>query len=132
MSSDQQNLNTDNQNLNTDKQELSTDKQELSTDKQGSNIYKQGSNIYKQELSTTCEVVIDCAPLTSRPDTILISILKNTNLSLNDFVKTSSSFGAWTFIPLKEKESLYLENQKLIGEKLTKLYNSGQIRSAEW
>ena len=78
------------------------------------------------------EQVIDCAPLKPRPDIILVSILSGTNLSLSDFVKTSSSFGAWTFIPLKEKESLYLENQKLIGEKLKKYFNAGQIRAAEW
>ena len=83
-------------------------------------------------LSKTCEVVIDCAPFQPRPNTILISILEGTQLSIDDFVKESSFYGSWTFIPLKEKESLYLENQKLIGEKLTKCYNSGQIRSAEW
>ena len=84
------------------------------------------------ELSKTCEIVIDCAPFQSRPDSILKSILEGTQLSINDFVKESALYGSWTFIPLKEKESLYLENQKLIGEILTKCYNSGQIRSAEW
>ena len=88
--------------------------------------------VYKQELSKTCEVVIDCAAFQPRPNTILISILEGTQLSIDDFVKESSFFGSWTFIPLKEKENLYLENQKLIGEKLKKYFNAGQIRAAEW
>jgi hypothetical protein len=103
--------------------------------------------VSNQELSKTCEVVIDCAAFQPRPDTILISILEGisneaklhsgpsasgTQLSIDDFVKESSFYGSWTFIPLKEKENLYLENQKLIGEKLKKYFNAGQIRAAEW
>jgi hypothetical protein len=84
------------------------------------------------ELSKTCEIVIDCAPFQSRPDSILISILEGTQLSINDFVRESAFYGSWTFIPLKEKESLYLENQILIGEKLKKCFTAGQIRAAEW
>lgn len=108
---------------------------------------QQETNIVEKELSKTCEVVIDCAAFQPRPDTILISILEgisneaklhsgpstsSTQLSIDDFVKESAFYGSWTFIPLKEKESLYLENQKLIGEKLKKFFNAGQIRAAEW
>ena len=96
-------------------------------------VSEQVTNIVsEQELSKTCEVVIDCAAFQPRPNTILISILEGTQLSIDDFVKESSFYGSWTFIPLKEKESLYLENQKLIGEKLKKYFNAGQIRAAEW
>ena len=96
-------------------------------------VSEQVTNIVSEpELSKTCEVVIDCAAFQPRPNTILISILEGTQLSIDDFVKESSFFGSWTFIPLKEKENLYLENQKLIGEKLKKYFNAGQIRAAEW
>lgn len=109
----------------------------MSTKELDSNITNQVSEpdtniVSEPELSKTCEVVIDCAAFQPRPDSILISILEGTQLSINDFVKESAFYGSWTFIPLKEKESLYLQNQLLIGEKLKKFFNAGQIRAAEW
>ena len=84
-------------------------------------------------LSTDYEVVIGCAPFNPRPDVILSLILQNiTNLSLNDFNIVSKLYGDWTFIPLKEKENIYIENQDLIGTKLKEMHLSKKIRYAEW
>lgn len=84
------------------------------------------------ELSDEYEIVIDCPPLKPRPNEILEQILKDTELSIDDFVKTSSSFGAWTFSLVKNKDSIYINSKKDIGEKLTNLYNIGSVRYAHW
>jgi len=83
-------------------------------------------------LSTDYEIIIDCAPFTPRPDTILSSVLLGTNLVPDDFINTSVLFGSWAFVPIKEKEQLYLENQDIIGIKLKQLHSTGKIRYAEW
>ena len=83
-------------------------------------------------LSDKYEIVIDCPPFKPRPDEILEQIIKNTGLSIDDFIKVSTCFGAWTFKIVKNKESDYLNKRKDIGEKLTNLYKMGLIRYAEW
>ena len=42
------------------------------------------------------------------------------------------SFGNWTFIVKEEFTDLYLEHKSLFKERITNLYNSGQVRYASW
>jgi hypothetical protein len=83
-------------------------------------------------LSTDYEIIIGCAPFRERPDAMLALVLKDTILCLDDFEITSKLYGDWIFIPFKEKENIYFENRIEIGEKLKKLYSTGQIRCAGW
>jgi len=106
--------------LNNHNQELELNNQELELNNQ------------EPLLSDKYEIIIDCPPFKHRPDEILEQIIQNTDLLIDDFIKVSTCFGAWTFKIVKNKESNYLNKQKDIGEKLTKLYNIGSIRYAEW
>ena len=76
------------------------------------------------------QIELDCPPGLTRPDTLLPSAIKNTNLSFKDPV--NKSFGCWTYdyseIDPKEWEQYVPKLQ----ENITKLYNAGKIRYGAW
>ena len=75
-------------------------------------------------------LVIDCPPGNIRPDDIAKQVLENTDIILDE--AKSKVFGEWTWDIPEQYTETYQKNQKLIGERLTKLYNNGAIRYAEW
>ena len=75
---------------------------------------------------------IDCPPGLVKPDTILSTILLNTDLTINDFKNTSCCFGEWTFNIYENKIDLFKLHFDEIVTKLKKSYASGQIRYAEF
>lgn len=100
-------------------------------------------------ISDTHFLIIDCDPGPIRPDNILKMILQDINkddldfeeedalmfddgLNENDFVLISSSFGEWKFGVYKDKEQIFEANLPKMVDLLTNLYNSRQIRFAEW
>ena len=100
-------------------------------------------------ISKTHYLIIDCDPLSLRPDNVLKIVLLDANdekefeeedtllynddsLNVDDFTLVSSSFGEWKFGVYKDKEQLFELNLPKISDILTNLYNSRQIRYAEW
>jgi hypothetical protein len=103
--------------------------------------------IIERKISNTHFLIIDCDPGPIRPDTILKTILQDINkddfeeedglmfddaLNEDDFTLISSSFGEWKFGVYKDKEQLFEANLSKMTDLLTNLYNSRQIRFAEW
>jgi hypothetical protein len=85
-----------------------------------------------QALSEKYSIEIDCAPGTPRPDTVLPLALSNTEMKVEDFEKTSTFFGNWTYVPLLEKEELYANSQNTIAENLKQAYAKGKCRYCSW
>ena len=97
-------------------------------------------------ISETHYLVIDCAPGPLRPDNVLKTIIRDDepdfeeedallyddSISFDDFTLVSSGFGEWKYAVYKDKESLFELNQPKIVDHLKNLYNSAQIRYAEW
>jgi hypothetical protein len=104
--------------------------------------------IVERKISNTHYLIIDCLPGPTRPNDILKMVLLNINkdnfeeedddllydddISFEDFTLISSSFGEWKFGIYKDKEQLFELNLPKITDLLTNLYNSRQIRYAEW
>ena len=104
--------------------------------------------IVERKISNTHYLIIDCLPGPTRPNDILKMVLLNINkddfeeedddllydddISFDDFTLISSSFGEWKFGIYKDKEQLFELNLPKITDLLTNLYNSRQIRYAEW
>jgi hypothetical protein len=77
---------------------------------------------------------IDCPPMSPRPDSYLLGVLKDTGIEVDDFEEPSRVFGNWCWI-LKasaNKDELYTKNKPIYKERLSKLYNAGLIRYASW
>ena len=97
-------------------------------------------------ISETHYVIIDCGPLTKRPDDILKMILHEDAddvceddalvydymLTFDDFTLIYATFGEWKYSVFKEKEQLFEAYLPKIIDQLTTLYNCGIIRFAEW
>ena len=98
-------------------------------------------------ISDTHYLIIDKGPGPTRPNDILKMILVtldehdfeeedalmyDDSLNENDFTVISSSFGQWKFGVYKDKEQLFEANLSKMIDLLTNLYNSRQIRFAEW
>lgn len=75
-------------------------------------------------------IEIDCAPFTPRPDTLLPNVLKGTGLKLKK--PTLMLFGNWEWVIPKAQEKRYQKHKKLIKERITNLYKTGQIRYGSW
>ena len=78
------------------------------------------------------ELVIDCAPGSTRPNDILKELAEGLGLTEEDFTVTSKSFGSWTFSIDGENANKCRENIIYIKDFLTSAYNCGRIRYAEW
>jgi len=79
-------------------------------------------------------IELDCAPGAPRPGDLIEGVLKDTPLNLEEHFEEDipKSFGNWTFIVKEEFTDLYLEHKSLFKERITNLYNSGQVRYASW
>ena len=104
--------------------------------------------IVERKISDTHFLIIDCLPGSTRPNDILKMILVTLDehdfeeedalmyddgLNENDFALiSSSSFGEWKYGVYRDKEQLFEANLSKIVDLLTNLYNSRQIRFAEW
>lgn len=101
--------------------------------------------IVERKISDTHYLIIGKGP--TRPNDILKMILVTLDehdfeeedalmfddgLNENDFTLISSSFGEWKFGVYKDKEQLFEANLSKMIDLLTNLYNSRQIRFAEW
>lgn len=86
----------------------------------------------KPALSDKYSIEIDCAPGTPRPDTVLPLALANTEMKVEDFERTSTFFGNWTYVPLLEKEELYKKSQNTIKQNLNKAYDEKRCRYCSW
>jgi hypothetical protein len=78
------------------------------------------------------KIVIDCPPVSMRPDGILNLVLRDTELTSKDFTITSKFFGAWTFVLDETKNDIYDNHKYDIGTILKKLNAQGCVRYAEW
>ena len=103
--------------------------------------------IMERKISDTHYIIIDCNPGSPRPNDILKMILLkleehdfteedallyNDAIAFDDFILIYSSFGECKYGVYKDKEQLFeLSLSKMI-DMLTNLYNSRQIRFAEW
>lgn len=77
-------------------------------------------------------IAIDCPPLSPRPDVHLRNILKGTALEVESNKEPDSKlFGnwLWTFEMDDDAWALIVNDIK---PRLASLYNTGQIRYAEW
>jgi hypothetical protein len=103
--------------------------------------------IVERKISDTHYLVIGCNPGPTRPNDILKMILLtldehdfeeedalmfNDTLNENDFLLISTSFGQWKFGVYRDKEELFEANLSKMVDMLMNLYNSRQIRFAEW
>jgi hypothetical protein len=79
-------------------------------------------------------IELDCAPGSPRPDDLIKGVLKDTPLNLEEHFEEEvpKSFGNWTFIVKKEFTEMYLEHRATFKERITDLYNNGQVRYASW
>lgn len=92
---------------------------------------KEGS----KKLSTQQEVrrlVIDCDPMSPRPDSYLKPIFEGTALSEESLELVGKSFGEWTWYIKPEAVREYERRRNLIATRLKELYARGLIRYATW
>ena len=89
--------------------------------------------IYNNMSNDKYYIKIDCPPGNERPNNILYNILVDTKLNKNNFKVSSKIFGEWIFVLNEDCESNYfIDSIPTIKSSLTKCYNTGQIRYAEW
>lgn len=77
-------------------------------------------------------VEIDCPPGKMRPDDILKMVLKNLEITIDDFIVDSKSFGSWTFKLNEEKNEIYKLSIDIIKERIINFYRNGLIRYASY
>ena len=79
-------------------------------------------------------IELDCAPMTPRPDTYIGRVLKDTPLTVSDFYLHIGpvSFGNWEYKLHAGKEETYLQHKETYGQRITELYNNGNIRYGSW
>lgn len=66
-----------------------------------------------------------------RPDSLLCDLIKNTDLTIEDFTLVSVLFGRWTYEVSDNKKNDYLIAKQLIYKRLVNLFNQGMISGGE-
>lgn len=85
----------------------------------------------KKQVSNDTGIQIGCCPGTTRPDSILKLILEQIDeLSEDDFIVKSKSFGDWDFAIYSDKEDILDKNYDKIFDLLQRMYKYGRIRYA--
>jgi hypothetical protein len=85
----------------------------------------------KRQVSNDTGIVIGCCPGTTRPDSILKSILEQIDeLSEDDFIVKTKSFGDWDFAIYTDKKDILDKNYDKIFDLLQMMYKYGRIRYA--
>lgn len=80
-----------------------------------------------------CYIIIDCPPGSKRADSIFNDILSKTNLTINDFINISNTFGECKFqLQNENKIDDYIANIPIFQKELTSYYLNSSIRYAEW
>ena len=77
-------------------------------------------------------LVIDCDPMSPRPDTYLKGLFEGTSLSEESLELVGQSFGEWTWKVKPEAEKEYNRRRNLIAERMKSLYARGRIRYGCW
>jgi hypothetical protein len=75
-------------------------------------------------------IEIDCAPMTSRPDTYIEGVIEGTGLTSREPISKQFGNYKWDFSEVPEPK--WLEVKPIIAERITALYNSGRIRYGSW
>jgi len=84
-----------------------------------------------RQISKEHGIEIGCTPGTTRPNTILSMVLEQIDeLSENDFIVQTKSFGDWYFAIYCDKEDILDKNYDKIFDILQKMYNQHIIRYA--
>jgi hypothetical protein len=78
------------------------------------------------------QLVLDCPPGASRPDSLLPSILDGTGVSLSGTEPDSKVFGSWTWSIPNDQAAAYKAARKMIEDRVKALYHQGCIRYGEW
>jgi hypothetical protein len=77
-------------------------------------------------------IVLDCEPGYPRPNDILTTVLRDTELTNDDFSITLKCFGAWTFNINNNKVEEFHKYFDIIGKAITSAEIHGRIRYGEW
>lgn len=75
-------------------------------------------------------IELDCAPGSLRPGDLIAGVIKGTGLKEQEPVSTV--FGNWTWIYPDVPESQWKVIQKVLKDRIEKLYHSGAIRYGSW
>ena len=85
----------------------------------------------ERKISKKAGIEIGCRPGPTRPDSILKSVVEQIEeLSEDDFIIHSKSFGDWDFAIYEDKEDILEKNFNKIYEILSDFYGRGIIRFA--
>jgi hypothetical protein len=77
-------------------------------------------------------LVIDCDPMSPRPNTHLKGLFEGTHLSEESLELINQSFGEWTWAVKPEAAAEYERRRNVIAERLKQLYARGLIRYGRW
>ena len=77
-------------------------------------------------------LVIDCDPMSPRPNTYLKGLFEGTHLSEESLELLGQSFGEWTWAVKPEAATEYERRRNLIAERMKQLYTRGLIRYGSW
>lgn len=80
----------------------------------------------------TYTIELDCAPGYIRPGDLLSGVLEGTGITLDPKKPQSMFFGNWEWRIPDEQIETYLKVRDTIKERITKLYNNGDIRYGSW
>ena len=84
-----------------------------------------------RQISKEYGIEIGCGPASTRPDSILRTILEQIEeLSEHDFIVKNKTFGDWDFAIYTDKKDILDKNYDKIFDLLQKMYNQGIIRYA--
>ncbi len=75
-------------------------------------------------------IELDCAPGAIRPGDLITGVIKDTGLESKEPV--SMLFGEWTWNYSEVDPDDWKRIQKIVKERITKLYQSGMIRFGSW
>ena len=75
-------------------------------------------------------IELDCAPGCLRPSDLIAGVIKGTGLDLRETVYRF--FGLWEWDYSDVSDEKWKEIQPVLEERITVLYNSGEIRYGSW
>ncbi len=78
-------------------------------------------------------IELDCVPFMSpRQNELILIVLKDTELTLDDFEEPYKSFGEWIWKLKTNNKQKYINHLNIIKQHITELYSKGLIRYGSW